>query len=408
MNFPSFAHLMINRFENKKMLRRLSLTAFVIMTTANAMLAQLPSRPTPQSSQSSTVVQEDYTLNYLLLLVLVIGLACAIGYWYKKRNAAKNSKGIKEGDMSGGEGDALDFDKEMEWFKNAAKKKRANAKKEAKISPEKRAIQKKKSNRESRDRRLAQEKRAFQRLPITKIKSLKRARPYEELEVSNDEGLLNAIEQAHDEFEEDEMVRGLAVRVLARFKTKNSIDALADIAQYDVSAHIRSEAVTALAEFDHESVFEPLLLACADPTREVRAAAARALFRLSFDRADAWARLALANDNFRTVRAAKAAIESELVGRSIVRLIHEDERYAYEAFALVALLIEAGETREIFDVIENQSDKNVKFAMLHCLKAVKNPNTLDALYNYVERNSLPEDLSNAVNDVIRSFVKATV
>ena len=193
------------------------------------------------------------------------------------------------------------------------------------------------------------------------------------------------------------------MRVLAKFKNKNSAETITQMALYDLSANLRSTAVSALADFDHESVFEGILLACADPTREVRAAAARSLFRLSFDRSEAWTRIAECEDDFRIVQAARAAIESDLVEKSIDRLVHEDEKYAYEAFALVALLIRAGETKEVFDVIQNSRDKSVKLAMLHVLKVVRDERMLPGVYSYIEQNSLPEDLSNAANEVIKSM-----
>ena len=142
------------------------------------------------------------------------------------------------------------------------------------------------------------------------------ARPFMQLPISNDDALLSAIEQTQDEFEEDESVRELAVRILARFETKNSVESLSQVALYDLSSTLRSKAVGILSDFDHESVFETLLLACADPTREVRAAAARGLFRLSFDRSDCWMRIAESNDEFRMRHAARAAIAGDLVERS--------------------------------------------------------------------------------------------
>jgi len=51
--------------------------------------------------------------------------------------------------------------------------------------------------------------------------------------------LLNAIEQANDEYEDDESVRDLAVRILMAFRTRNSVEALAQIALYDLSSNLR-------------------------------------------------------------------------------------------------------------------------------------------------------------------------
>ncbi|MDH3493299.1 MAG: HEAT repeat domain-containing protein, partial [Acidobacteriota bacterium] len=200
----------------------------------------------------------------------------------------------------------------------------------------------------------------------------------------------------------DPEIRELAVRILARFRTRNSVEALSQVAKYDISSSHRSAAVLVLAEFDHQSVFETILLCCADPTREVRAAAARALFNTSFDRADAWARIATCGDEYRMVQAARAAIESDLVERSIERLIHEDVKHAYEAFALIALLIKAGETMEIFQVLESHADQFVKLALLRVFKIIHDDRAIPMLYSYMERNTLPEILGRAVNDCIKS------
>ena len=99
------------------------------------------------------------------------------------------------------------------------------------------------------------------------------------------------------------------------------------------------------------------MLACADPTREVRAAAARGLFRLSFDRADAWKRIIDTKDDFRMSHAARAATESGIVAKSFDRLLHDEMKIAYEAFALVGLLIKAGETDQIFEAIRENKGR---------------------------------------------------
>ena len=86
-----------------------------------------------------------------------------------------------------------------------------------------------------------------------------------------------------------------------------------------------------------------------------------------------------ANDSFRLTSAARAAVESGIVERSFDRLIHDDSKVAYEAFALVALLIKASETAEIFNAIENHKDERVRFALLHVLKAQKDERTIEEL-----------------------------
>jgi hypothetical protein len=240
-------------------------------------------------------------------------------------------------------------------------------------------------------------------LPIFSIQQLERARPFNPLSISNDESLISAIEQAHEEFEEDEQVRELAVRVLAAFKTRNSVESLSQIALYDLSSNLRSKAVGILSDFNHESVFETILLACADPTREVKAAAARALFKLSFDRSDSWTRISESNDTYRMKHAARAAIAGDLLERSFERLVHHDSKVVYEAFALVALLINAGEADEVFKAIEYHRNANVKLALLHVIKILKNEETLSGLYSLLEVGNLPKEIKEAVDKAIESF-----
>jgi hypothetical protein len=240
-------------------------------------------------------------------------------------------------------------------------------------------------------------------LPVFSIQQLEPAKPFDVLPISDDEDLMSAVEQSYDEFEEDEEVRGLAVRILAAFKKRNSVEALSQIALYDLSSNLRSKAVSILSEFDHESVFETILLACADPTREVRAAAARGLTKLTFNRADAWTRIAETGEDGRIVQAARAAIESGFVDMSFDRLASKDYKQAYEAFTLMALLINANETEKIFNTLENHRDMDVRKALLHIIKLTKDQNALDGLSHLREKNKLPEEFQKEVDKTIEEI-----
>ena len=243
----------------------------------------------------------------------------------------------------------------------------------------------------------------YARLPINSFHELSPAKTFDQLPISNDSSLINAIEQANEEFEEDEEVRDLALRILTAFRNKNSVEALAQIAIYDLSSNLRSKAVSTLTDFDHESVFETILLACADPTREVRAAAARGLFRLNFDRADAWKRIIETKDDFHMTHAARAAIESGIVVKSFDRLVHEELKVAYEAFTLVALLIKSGETKEIFEAIRTHKDERVRLALLHVLKVIRDDGTLAGLTELHKDEYFPTDVAAKIKDMILSF-----
>lgn len=348
-------------------------------------------------------------------LIFVCGVGFAIYFWKRSKGGAsqpenENRYASYYSDIVDDGYEDVDAEKELEWLRKVKKPnaKIPKIKFELKKS-EKERIEKAKSLGEKAagiDTKTFQEKMRklqFAQLPINSFTQLAAAKSYKPLPVSEDLELLNAIEQANDESEEDEAVREIALRVLAAFKTQNSIEAVAQIALYDLSSNLRSKAVATLAEFDHESVFEVILLACADPTREVRAAAARGLFRLNFDRAHAWKRIIEANDNYRMTQAARAAIESGFVEKSIERLIHDDVKVAYEAFAMCSMLIKAGETKELFAALQNHSDLRVKFAILHLLRAQKDERILPELYKIANLKSLSPELKERVSNTISVY-----
>lgn len=377
---------------------------FLLFVSAGV-LAQMPSVAVPREE---AVQQEDFTWWYISLFILIAGLGGAIFWWYSSRKAKAESSELSkarsaQNKKDSWELDSLDADKELEWLRK--NRKIVNKKSKMKVNENgfpsglpqaSRAFTNQKEEAKAKEEVSV----ASNTLPVFSIQRLELARPFSPLPLSNDQSLMSAIEQVQDEFEEDEEVRDLALRILTAFKTRNSVEALSQIALYDLSSSLRSKAVVTLADFDHESVFEPLLLACADPTREVRASAARGLFKLSFDRADAWSRIAETNDEFKMRASARAAIEADLVKRSFERLVHTDYKSAYEAFALVALLLKAGESKEVFEILGNARDKNVQKAILHVIKVAREQAALDGLYSLLEKNNLSEELRKEIDETI--------
>lgn len=220
-------------------------------------------------------------------------------------------------------------------------------------------------------------------LPIGKIGSVSSPMPVEVLEDSDDEGLLAAIDEVQDDSDADSEFRLIALRVLAGFRNRNAIDELSQLALYDLSSNLRAKAVMMLADFDHESVFEPIVLACADPSREVRAAAARALVKVTFDRADAWTRIALSEDQYTRRQIARAAVEAGIAERSFDRLTLTDAKAVEEAFALVYLLIKAGETEKLFDAIRDHRDLKTRVALLHAIKVANVAEVIPSLSSLI-------------------------
>lgn len=369
---------------------------------ASTVLAQ------PAASESSS------SSWWVIMVILVFGgLAMAAYFWRKATAVALESAAGSENRYANYYSNThesyelTDADAELEWLRKAkrssAKQKSASpkisynaAKPEAAATPADKDLDAKTFQEKMRKLQYAQ-------LPINSFNELRRSRLFDPLFDSGDPALLNAIEQANEEYEEDEAVRELAVRVLAAFRTKNSVEALSQIALYDLSSNLRARAVSILTDFDHESVFETIVLACADPTREVRAAAARGLFRLSFDRADAWKRIIETEDEFRMSHAARAATEAGIVVKTFDRLVHDDLKIAYEAFVLVSLLIKAGETTEIFDAIREHRDERVRYALLHVVRVQRDPRTVDELYKLEKNSGVPTDVSERVRETIHSL-----
>lgn len=379
--------------------RLVNLAAVILFTTIE-IWSQMPSVPVPSPEEAAEETSAEFWWFYPALFALCFGLAGAVFWWYSKKKAAKKVKTVKKKTLSKEEKweiGALDAGKELEWLR---KNQKAMGAKSRKTLPSKskyidvQAMKKSISNGNGTD---------SMPLPVFLIEKLEPASPFEQLQLSSDPALISAIEQTQDEFEEDEEVRGLAVRILNAFKTRNSVEALSQVALYDLSANLRSKAVTILSDFDHESVFSTILIACADPTREVRAAAARALTRLSCNRSDAWTRVIETEEEGRMVQAARAAIEGDMVERTFSRLVHPDRKFAYEGFTLLALLIKANETDAIFKALEKHEDMNIRRAILHVIKVTKNRKALEGLYNLLERKTMPLELQEQVDKTIEEI-----
>jgi hypothetical protein len=383
--------------------------AFTLLLCASESLSQMPQVP---AAAPEALPKEDYTWWYITLGVLLIGLAGVVVWWLKNKKAVKEAeaaaaaqKSAKSGkDQFGWDVSSLDADEEMEWLRKNQKlvdKRRKKAKPAASVQTTAEAVPAVQNMSD-----VAPTKPAG--LPVFDIERLERARPFDQLPMSNDEGLMSAIEQAYEEYEEDSEIRDLAIRILAAFKTRNSVEALTQVALYDLSSTLRSKAVSVLSDFDHESVFEPILLACADPTREVRAAAARGLSRLSFDRADAWSRIAEGAEEGRMIHCARAAIEGGFVERIFERLVHSDERYTYEACTLLGLLLKAGETEPVFEMFAKRNDHDMRLALLHVIKISGSRQAMEGLYSILEQKDLSEELRDAADQAIEAIGFVTV
>jgi HEAT repeat protein len=198
----------------------------------------------------------------------------------------------------------------------------------------------------------------------------------------------------------DVEARAAAARNLAQFPVQSSVEALTALAANDPESAVRSAAVTSLGDIEHESVFAPVLMAFADEAREVRAAAARSLSRMNFDRADGYVRL-IETADMETLRGvAIACIKAGMVGQAIDRMISEDRRLAYESFSLVSLLAKANQTEPLMEAICNHPEVSVRLALIRLLGNTGQPEIATELRHMAVREGLPEKVSSALMEVV--------
>ena len=191
-----------------------------------------------------------------------------------------------------------------------------------------------------------------------------------------------------------------AAKVMGEFPMQTSVTSLIGLVRNDLEPSVRSTAVASLAFIDHESVFPAMLLALADESREVRAAAARSVSRLSFDRSGAYTLLLDSHESGELKEFATACLNAGIVSQNIDRLARCDRRQAYEAFSLISLMAKAQMTETLTDAIVNHSDLNVRLSVIHLLAATGQPNVLTQLQNLTSQDKLPEDIKTALFEAI--------
>ncbi|MDT7540330.1 MAG: hypothetical protein QOE33_234 [Acidobacteriota bacterium] len=211
-----------------------------------------------------------------------------------------------------------------------------------------------------------------------------------------DETLAEALERLEST---DVEARVAAAQQLSQFQVRRAVDALASMAANDRDASVRATAVTSLGMINHESVFAAILIAMADESREVRAASARALSRLNFDRADAYVRVLETSDDATLRRTAEACVTAGLARQAMDRLASEDRRQAYEAFSLLSLVARGGQTDVIMHVVKAHPDLNVRLAASRLLALQGDEDVDRRLRQIALEGNTPEKLREAIMEV---------
>jgi HEAT repeat protein len=235
--------------------------------------------------------------------------------------------------------------------------------------------------------------------PFTgEIRGLEPVAAVEQLpEWMEDESLADALERLDSA---DVEARVAAAQQLAQFQVQRSVEALTSLAANDRDAAVRAAAVTSLGNIGHESVFPSVLISMADEAREVRAAAARALSRLNFDRADAYVRV-LETANAETLRhLASACVGAGLAKQALSRLASEDRRQAYEAFSLLSLVAKGGQADLIMRVVEEDQDLNMRLAAARLLGLMCDAELDARLRRIALGANAPEKLRTAILEAV--------
>ena len=193
--------------------------------------------------------------------------------------------------------------------------------------------------------------------------------------------------------------RADAIRSLGDFRVQPAVEALSRICSDENDPALRAAAITALGAIDHPTVFIPVVIALAEDSREVRAAAARALSGLNIDRADAYALVVQTGDEYTRRRVAMACIKSGIAKQALERLSSSDHRQAYEAFATLAVLASANEIGTILEAISGE-DEYTAIAACRVLGAAGQPDSLPRLRQMAVRDAISETLRTAVLEVI--------
>jgi HEAT repeat protein len=211
-----------------------------------------------------------------------------------------------------------------------------------------------------------------------------------------DETLADALERLRVD---DVEVRVAAAQQLSQFQVQRAVDALSAMAGTDVDASVRATAITSLGHIDHESVFASVLIAMADESREVRAAAARALSRLSFDRADAYVRVVEFADEETLRRIAEACVTAGLARQAMDRLASDDRRQAYEAFSLLTIVARGGQSEVLVHVVKGHPDLSVRLAAARLLTLQGDAEVSRRLRQIAFEGNTPEKLREAILEV---------
>jgi HEAT repeat protein len=162
----------------------------------------------------------------------------------------------------------------------------------------------------------------------------------------------------------------------------------------------RANAITDLARVDSDDAFRTICVGFDDPSADVRNAAARSLYSLQEDRAEAFTRALREASPHRRKNIGAAIAASGLAGEALSRLTGESREKTYDAFSLLFLMAKAGEVQPLIRAVEAHPDNEVRLAVVKLLALSGQRDILPAFRRLAVRGSLPAEVRSAVMEAI--------
>jgi HEAT repeat protein len=207
---------------------------------------------------------------------------------------------------------------------------------------------------------------------------------------------------------EDVLERIAAVKGLSQYPAKTAVDWLVAVSRNDVESNVRSVAISSLAFIDHESVLPAVLLAMADESRDVRAAAARAFSRLSFDRSKAYFHFFKTADDETVRTVGSACLRAGILTQNIDRLASYDRFQTVETFALICLLARAQLVDSVIEIIASHSNVKVRTAAVGLLASTRQPYLIERFEDLTKIADLHVEVGSAILEGIEKLKRSQV
>jgi HEAT repeat protein len=227
------------------------------------------------------------------------------------------------------------------------------------------------------------------------------------------EGVEKSVEQVADEesFETSRGIEaasvvetatpaGVAEKGVVPFDEHSTVPASIQQGIASRDASHRAAAIGELSHVDSDEAFQQICSAFDDEAKEVRSAAARALYELRDDRAESFTRALREAAPERRRQIGSAISSSGLASEAISQLTGESREKTYEAFSLLFLMAKAGEVHPLIRAIEGHPNNEVRLAVVKLLALSGQKEILPAFRRLAVRGSLPTEVRSAVMEAI--------